>query len=543
MGIPKSFPIRCTFKGISDAYDSTDKFPGACRAITDLIFDQSNPEILVSRPGVSQQTDFTGFVTPGFVSLHATIGTRIYGMLATGRTAGFDEPFCYDVATSAFIAITGVTGANVPASPATTGAWVPPTIAQVGVRIIITHPGFSGAGTNFFGVIDVTNPAAPAWSANNLTTNALTAVPSAVANYNNRAYFAVGNVLPYSDVLTLVRTNASQQLTIGDSGLITALSGLPLTTTSDGILAALVIWKANQVWQVTGDTTASTLALNFMSLNVGSSAPRSIALSPYGIYFASNAGPYFIDPVGTLRAVTNDITRDRDPDIQAPFINATQPSRIAAAYAGSVYRVCLDTIVNGVAATNDYWFDEHRRRWTGPHSFPYACASAIGNIFYLSDNNNPGKMMKSQSSQDTSSAFTDLGTTLTAQVLTATFPKTGRMTEKQVVESTQELSASGGSVTYNITAQDEQGNTLGIVAIAIAPGGNIWGSNIWGDGSKWANSNKIPHVYSLAWSAPLVFKKMAILISAVASANLQIGTHFARYQDCGYMNLTAANTP
>lgn len=544
MGIPKSYPMRCTFKGLSDAYDSTDKFPGACRVITDLIFDQSNPELLISRPGVITLADFAaaGFITPGFISVHAAIGTRIYGMLSTGLNVGNDEPFCYDTATSAFIAITGVLAANTPTSPATTGAWTPPTMAQIGVYIIITHPGFNGVGTNFFGVIDTTLPGAPAWSSNNLTTNPLSAVPTAVANFNNRAYFSVDNKLPYGDVLTLVRTNASQELTVGDSSSITALAGLPIQTTSSGVVAALIVWKESSVWQVTGDTTASTLALNYMSLNIGTLAPRSIAQSPLGLYFASDAGPYFIDPIGTLRPLTHGL-QELDPDIQTPFINASEPSRMAGAYSGSIYRLCLATIINGVAATNDYWFDEHRRRWTGPHSFPYACASAIGNNFILSDNNNVGFLLKSQSSQDGTTQFTDLGATVTAQVLTATFPKTGRMTEKQVVESTQELSASGGPVTYDITAQDEQGNTLGSITLAVSFNGVLWNSNTWGDGSIWTNSNTIPHVYSLAWTGPLVFKKMAILIRAVASANVQIGTHYARYQDCGYMNLTGANTP
>src|SRR4029077_11058355 len=111
---------------------------------------------------------------------------------------------------------------------------------------------------------------------------------------------AVGNTVQYSDVLDpLTRTAGTQSLTIGDLANVTALSGLPIQTTSSGVIAALIIWKSFQTWQVTGD--ASTLAQNFMSLTVGTSSPRSISQSPLGIYFASNGGPYLIDPYGILR--------------------------------------------------------------------------------------------------------------------------------------------------------------------------------------------------------------------------------------------------
>lgn len=535
MGIPKTYPMRFSPKGLSDAFDSTDKFPGACRQLINLIFDQSNPELVISRPGTTNISSFAGFNTPGVVSIEAVIGTRVYGMVATAQNAGKDEPFCYETATGAFIAISGVTNANSPTTQASTGPWTPPTMAQIGTMIVITHPGFPGTGTNFFGVIDVTNPAAPAWSGANLVANALTAVPTAVANLNNRAYFAVGNTLPYSDVLTnpLTRTNATQQLTIGDSGVITTLAGLPITTTSSGILQAMLVFKASQIWQITGDGT--TLAQNYLSLTMGTKAPRSIAQAPVGTYFADISGPAFVDQTGTVRFVTNAFDNS-DPDIQQPYINATEPTRIAAAYAGSVYRICIPSIVDGQTGSFDYWFDEHRRRWNGPHTFSYDCASALGGYFVLASNANAAQLIKSQPTPDTTTVYTDLGAATMATMLPATLPKVGHMTEKQVVESTQELSSSGGNASYSITALDEQGNTLGTVTISVVAAGRVWGGNVWGDGTKWTNSRNIPRTYNLNWAAPLVFKKMAPMIQAIASANLQIGTHYSRYQDTGYVN-------
>jgi hypothetical protein len=114
-------------------------------------------------------------------------------------------------------------------------------MASIGVYLIVTHPGFSGTGANFFGVINLTNPLVPVWSSSNTAANALTARPSAVANFNNRAYFAVGNQLQFSDPLNpLNRASATQALVVGDSAALNALSGLPLQTTSSGVVGALV---------------------------------------------------------------------------------------------------------------------------------------------------------------------------------------------------------------------------------------------------------------------------------------------------------------
>jgi hypothetical protein len=540
MAINKSQPIRFTPRGLTDAFDATDKFPGACQALTNLIFDQSNPELMISRPGVISLADLgaAGMNNPTFISIQATIGTRVYGMVATSTTAGKDEPFCYDVAASALVAIAGITANNVPDSPATSGDWVPPTLTIVGTMVLITHPGFDGnvANSRFFGCIDITTFAAPVWHSYNTATNALTGVPQAVANFNNRAYFAVGNELQYTDALTNppTRTLATQGITVGDTTDINALAGLPIQTTSSGVIGALIAFKETQVWQITGDTVVSNLSLNYISLTIGTTMPRSVAQSPLGLYFGTSGGPYQIDVFGILRAVTNRMDK-LDPDIVAPFQNATTPSRWAGAYASSVYRVCGHTIIRGVEQVNDYWFDERRRRWTGPHSFEYDCASALGGYFVLSSFNNNGLLIRSDPFQTPISVFTDLGAPTQGTLWTSSFPKTGDMCEKQVVESQIELSASGGAVTYYITAQDEQSNTLGTVTIAIAALGGLWGFTVWGDGHYWTTSVKVPHTVPIPWEAPLVFEKMQLLITAVASANLKIGTFYARYQKTGWM--------
>jgi hypothetical protein len=607
MAINNSRPMKFTPTGLVDAFDSSMKFPGACQRLQNLIFDQSNPELVVSRPGVTLLVDLqeTGsFANPAFISVFVVVGTRIYGMVSTDRNPGKDEPFCYDTATDSVVVIDGVTAANCPTSPSGTGAWVPPTIANVGVMILFTHPGFTGAGKNLwgggalwgaiptgsgalwgdsytFGMIDATDPDALTWNATTTKVNSLGGVPQAVANFNNRPWFAVGNLLQYCDVLTNppTRTTADQEITVGDSQDITALNGLPVQTASSGITQTLTTFKTTQVWQVGGDPATWNLSLDQISLTVGCNAPRSIALSPYGLYFSSSGGPYFLDLIGGLKPLTysGDFS---EPDVQAPFENATQPTRSASAYNSTVYRVCIPTIVRGRQGTNDYWFDEHRRRWNGPHTFVYDCAGGLGSNFVLSGVGYPGKIMQSATQQTQNFVNTDLSTLMTCSLLSSTFPKTNDMAMKQVVESQIELSASGGNITYNIEAQDEQGKILGSATIAIKGSGSPWGSFSWDDGTLWggsplwgggslwgapsqiwgteitwgqdnpiiywtqaagsgeiwgAGTQNVPQTLPVPWKAPMVFEKMQLQVKATASAEVAIGTFYARYQRTGYM--------
>jgi hypothetical protein len=572
MAISKSSSMRFTPRGLVDAFDATDKFPGACQALANLVFDPSNPELVITRPGVTQLCSFTagGFTNPGFISVHGAVGTRIYGMIATARNAGKDEPFCYDTGTGAFVTISGVTGANCPTSPTSSGDWVPPTIASVGTMILITHPGFSGSVGVFFGIIDVTNPAAPAWSCANTVTTLLPGVPVAVANFNNRAYFACppaagqpANHMYYTDVLTNppTITNATQFLVIGDANPVNALSGLPMQTTSSGILQTLTVFKNTQCWQVAGDTTTSNLSLNYISLTVGTNAPRSVVQSPYGIYFSSTGGPYFIDLLGTLRGTTHSL-QELEPDIQAPFENAVSPTRWAGAYNSTIYRVCGSTVVQGRQSTNDYWFDEHRRRWNGPHSFAYDCASALSGYFVLSSVNNPGILIQSTPVQPLNFIDTDLGTSFNINLLSSTFPKVDWMAMKQVAESQIELASSECLVNFTLTAEDDQGNTLESAVIQVTTGGAVWDQFSWGDGTLWGCpqqvawgsgikwgakpvgsgiiwgsgiARRIPHTYPVPWPAPLVFEKMQLQVTTGAAANVAVGTFYARYQRTGYM--------
>lgn len=180
MPLRNSYPIRFTYRGLSDAFDATDAFLGASRDLNNFLFDRDNPEVIVPRPGVTALTSFPGFNTPGFLSHFDTIEPHVFGMISTARNLGFDEPFMYHVGDNLFHAISGVQASNVPASPASSGDWSPPNFCIVGTRLIYAHPGFTGSGGLFFGILDMSGSALAPTGTTAIGSPTITAVSSTV---------------------------------------------------------------------------------------------------------------------------------------------------------------------------------------------------------------------------------------------------------------------------------------------------------------------------------------------------------------------------
>lgn len=612
MGIRNSTPVSFVPIGITDATDTL--FQGSCNTLSNLIFDRKNRGAMVPRPGAIQATNFPSFTSPGVISAMLGVGTRIYGLIASGRNAGFDEPFVYDTATSAFITLSGVTASNVPSTPSTAGAWNPPTMDVVGTRVLVTHPGFSG--TNYFGFFDTggfsgtqtatttagsavltavsattnfTNgmaiagagiPAgtvvlsvtpttvtmsasttaaatgititvtggtflAPAWGAGNTSTNALPSTPIWVAQFYNRAYFGCGNAVYFSDSLNplnITNLNFSASLTLGDTSPTKGSSGLAFSTSSAGILQSLVVFKANTIYQVSGDISLSgnqSLSLNLMSANIGCTMPRTAQSTPYGVLFIANDGPRLVDLRGQIKYLHNE---DEDiPNLLEPFANATTPSRACSGYNNSAYRVSLDTYGRDTTNTGvtyaaaDYWYDFLFSRWTGRHTFKYNICTTAGTTFYVGSNATPGILFQSDVTPSSSTVYTDAGTTYTCVIQSTVLPLGESMTEKALVESTIELSDASTSIPYLITGYDDRFNQLSSCTINVFSKGSTWGTSVWGAFS-WSNPFINNHVYTMPWSSPLVFKKMIMSISVTAQPNVSIRKMMLRYQTLGFVN-------
>ena len=112
----------------------------------------------VPRPAAASMTTFAGFTSPAQINALIQVGNIAYGMIAetSGIYNGKDVPYAYNVKTAAFQTITIPGGAaSLPATPASSGDWVPPHMEVVGSRIVITHPGYAGGAAPFFGWLDL----------------------------------------------------------------------------------------------------------------------------------------------------------------------------------------------------------------------------------------------------------------------------------------------------------------------------------------------------------------------------------------------------
>ena len=533
MPIRNSSALNFSPSGLTDSFGEQDSFPGSCWKLSNWVFDQSNPKKVIARPGVSVLTSFSGFSSPGVVSVIKQFGNRIYGMIATARNTNHDEPFSYDIDTNAFDTISGVTSGNTPTTQSTAGAWTPPTMDVIGTKLIVTHPGFNGVGSNFFGVIDISNQASPAWSSSNTATNALPSVPVAVAQFGERAYYAVGDAVYFSDVLVpLTITNANQILTMGNGFPINALSGLPLTTSQSGVLQGLMVFQKSSIFQITGDSATSNLALNQSSPNVGTPSPRTVITTPYGVMFLSTDSAYMVNLVGSVTL----LQQSQSQDIHVPFINSYNATRAVAAYANGIYRVSLDTTIrNYVLTAADFWYDFHFQKWNGWHSFPYHCAIGYGNYFILASNSSPGKLYKSQPFPDSSTIYVDNNVAYLCSLETTTFNQDDPLAEKCVVESLIEVLQNSVSTSYSINAVDENENQYDSVVINTVINSSLWGTGIWG-GFVWSSSIPSYSEFSIPWTKPITYKKLALQIFCPPSAGAGVGNISIREQHLGYRN-------
>lgn len=534
-----SLPARpYTFKprGLYDALTGDGAPDGACSILTNFVHDMTTPFVWIARPGAVALTDFPSLPSPSNISVMLAIGTKVFGMIGTARFPGYDEPFCYDVSTRLFTSITGPSATNLPATQSMSGAWTPPTMDVVGSKIIVTHPGFSGSGSNFFGVIDISTPATPSWSAANTTTNALPAVPNAVKQFDNRAWFAVNNRAYYSDSLAPTTiTNASQFLTLGStSSNVIGFGGLQISQTQGGVLAGLAGFKDVGFWQILPDATV-TYKLNG-PFPPGTRAPRSIAQTPKGILYAADSGIYLIGLDGTPSAAPL-------PGVRSPIALATTPSRIAACYNDTVYRVGLQTTTNVLTGTIEYveyWYDFEINEWTGPHK-PLSSSMMVGanGTFIVASTLSPGVLYQSDAHGNSAPETTEFGQAMQVWLQSVILAQDDMMAVKTLIES--QIDISFGSAANSLTAQwlsaaEGQAGT----ATVTAQVGTYWNQFNWNE-ANWSPAQYGLRTYNLDWDQPVVYKTGAFAIFGTLTQNLRIGP--ARFRTAVQNQMNTQNPP
>lgn len=512
--------------------------------LQNLIPDPTTRNLWQCRPAALSLINFAAtFNTPTFISCYKVIGTRIYGMVSTAKNAGQDEPFVYDIPSAAFVPITGVLLVNTPTSPAQVGAWNPPVLDLIGSKIIVAHPGFTGAGGNFFGVIDLANPAAPTWTAINTAPTALVAPPQWVVNFNGRCFFLVNPAgqqpgAYMSDPLNpTVITNANQILTFDDNVPLTCAVGLPLSNQLGGILQSLMVFKSiRNIYQVTGDYSLGTLTINTLNVATGTLAPNTVHSTSKGLIFAAPDG---LRMIGFDASVSDPIGNDGD-GITVPFINALVPSRMCAAYNSGIYRVQLQ---NGMALGNpqqQWWLDIVRGIFSGPHTQAASLMSPSAGSFIVTLQGAGAVLFTSDPVQSTTSTFVENGVQLQWQYETPMLPDTDQMSEVAMIETTIHMSLIPNNPVV-VSAVDANSAVVDVVTLLTAGAATIWGSFTWG-AALWQGSQNALYPRRLPWHFPIVFRRLGLLAQGVCAAGFKIGRVHLRYQVLGYLQEDATGT-
>lgn len=514
--------------GLYDSLEGESAPAGSCFQLQNLVKDITTPFVWLGRPAAAVKSSFSTFLNPGAVSVMLTVGTRIYGLLATSRNPGYDEPFVYDTTSGTFVVVSNVLSSNVPASQATTGPWTPPSMDVVGSKVFVTHPGFSGS--NYFGYFDISTLATPSWNAGNTTTNGLPSVPTAVKQYKNRAWFACGNLTYYTDTLALTITNSTQFLTIGgQSDPVVGFGVLPISQLQGGILAGLVAFKGAEYWTITGDTATSDLKLNG-PVTVGTTAPRTITQIPGGIAFLASDGIRTVD-------LTGNVSPSPLTGVQAPFQQAFTPSRACGAYNNSVLRFALQTVTNPITQANafvEYWYDFKINQWSGPHTFSSSVMVPVGTTFICASDRAQGRLFQSNVYPTSTDTFTELGVRMQYAIQSTMLAHDIDMAMKSIIEAQWNIDFSASDTSATVQMLSAANGAVGNATINSIVG-TYWGQFIWGQ-ANWTGAVYGLRSYNIDWDAPVVYKNGAIAMFGALTPGLRIGSARIRVEELEYMN-------
>lgn len=539
MALRRTVPLRHSPAGTSDTLDATDVFPGAMASLSNLIPDPTTLNIWQCRPASEEIYDFDDLTTPATVSGTLVVGTRCYGMIGSALNPGYDEPFCFDILSGSYVAMTGVTGANVPATQSTTGAWTPPILELIGTKIIVCHPGFNIAGGTYFGVIETTDPNALTWTATNTSPTALPSLPVSVAQFNGRAWFlcnpATGNPATYfSDVLAATTiTSGTQILTYDDNTKLTHAAGVPLQNQlTGGITQALAVFKGvTTIYQVTGDAATSDLARNDMKTRTGTLSPLSVTPTPKGLMFMAPDGYRVLDFNGT---VSDPIGGD-GKGVAVPFRYCSVPTRACAAFNSGVLRASVQNGYAAGAPQEEYWFHIAQNKWSGPHTFPASHIQPYNNTFIMAAFGVPAKLWQSDVAQTATSGFTENGTALGYVYKTARLPDSGQMAEMEITETTINIGFVAGLPDITVTAFDEDDEVIDTVTIAVAGGATMWGGFTWGAPSTWGAAASPFKPREVQWTTSIVFRRIYLSFTGQSAASVRYGDLFMRYRILRYL--------
>ena len=536
----ESKPIAWRPSGVTDSLDGSMSVQGGMQALQNLIPDPSTRNVWVCRPASLQLIDFNALGgTFDSISVFKISGSVVYGMMrqTVGGLSGFDVPFAYNLLTNLQITVTGTqTTTTLPASQPITGAWIPPQMDLIGTKMMVAHPGFTGAGGNWIGWFDLTNPLAPVWNAGNISGAVTFSVaPIAVKQFSNRAYYIhnltnAPAVIMSDPLNATVVTNANQVLTMGDNTPLTALGALPMNNQLGGIIQALMVFKnTSNIYQITGDPALFSLAVNTLNVTTGTLAPNSVCATPKGLAFMAPDGMRLIDFTGNVAEPIG----FQGQGVTVPFVYTAQPTRVCAACNGSLMRISTQNGSLPAQPQQDWWYDFSRNCWTGPHTFPAGIASPYQQTFIIAPISASHSLWQSDFVQYSTSTFTENGTAMQWEAQTSLLPDTDYLTNNCITESSIDMGLPPINASVGVSFNDQNNSPIAQVAInPMHPGAvpAIWGTSVWGAFLWGGGGNTALAPYQIPWPIPIVFARGSLQANSNSALGFRLSTMRLRLQ-------------
>ena len=498
-----------------------------------------NPSILGVQPGmtISAGADIpantTVVSTQPFVLVESGAthsNTTLDGLASTTGLAVGQEIAGAGIPTGTTITVVGA-GSVTMSQAATATATV--TVTFSGATITMSAAA-TGSTSNLALTIDGGTQTNPLWGAGDTDRNPLPSVPVDVAQFNGRAYYALGlDGIVYSDSgfpCRVSNTLAVQALTTNDGLAITCIGALQLSSLLGGAVQSLIAFQGiAKMQQITGDQSTNNLAMNSLPTSTGTLAPLSVVSCEKGLAFVSPEGLRIITFAGTV----SEPVGDHGTGVTSPFIYSVYPSRICAAARVDTIRISTQNGLANGSPMQEWWYDLTRRSWSGPHTFPADQIQPFATGFLLAANGVTAKLWSSNAYPFTTSTFIENGQAMTAIYRTSLLPDNNMVAENAVILTT--LSGQFFPGVTTITALDEADSVIDQTTIVNAAGSNpLWGTAVW-NAFNWGAVLPPFRQVGVYWTQPLVFKQASFQVVVNSELFLRIGTFYMLYQRLGYM--------
>jgi hypothetical protein len=270
--------------------------------------------------------------------------------------------------------------------------------------------------------------------------------------------------------------------------------------------------------------------LNTHNVATGTLSPLSLTTTPKGLLFLAPEGFRLID----FNAAVSPPIGQSGQGISVPFIYAYVPSRVIASANADVVRVSTQNSFATGNPQQEWWFDQARGIWHGPHTFPASLMQPWRSTFIMTPIGVGGSLWRSDIFQDLNSSFVENGAQMGYQWQTSLLPDAEQMAEFAMIETTINMALSLAQPLCTVTALNEQGFAYDQVSINAAGKPTRWGQFNWG-GASWLGDSNNLYPRAMPWHQPIVFRRLALSAVGLSSPAVQIGDMFMRYEMLPYL--------